>query len=76
MVQTWVGYLAILLGLTMELAAFLVSLGIVKPVSASRMGATFWDFLIALMQRAPWYAAVGLVLIYSGLKLIGINVPF
>ncbi len=76
MVQTWIGYLAVLLGLVMELAALLVSLGIVKPTVSTKDGATFWDFLIALMQRAPWYAAVGLVLIYAGLKLIGINLPF
>jgi len=29
-----------------------------------------------LAQKAPWTAVVGLFLIYAGLKLVGVTLPF
>jgi hypothetical protein len=37
---------------------------------------SFWDVLLELLKRAPWPAAVGLMMIYAGLKMIGIILPF
>jgi hypothetical protein len=34
-----------------------------------------WDFLIELLKRAPWVVVVGLILIYLGLKMIGVVLP-
>jgi hypothetical protein len=37
---------------------------------------TFWDVLLELARRAPWPAVVGLLIIYAGLKLLGVRLPF
>jgi len=74
------GYLLIIVGLAFEIIAVLVWLGVVKPASSAQPqtleGATPWDLLIALLQKAPWTAVVGLLLIYAGLKLVGVDLPF
>lgn len=76
--QTIVGYLLIIIGAGMEVVSVLVWLGVLKPVASSKplRAATFWDVLLELLRRAPWPAAVGLLMIYAGLKLIGIELPF
>ncbi len=76
--QLFIGYAMIIVGLLMEILAILVWLGIVKPAPQTRTfaGATPWDFLIALLQKAPWTAVVGLALIYGGLHTIGVSLPF
>jgi len=51
---------------------------VLKPASegAALRSVTFWDVLLELTKRAPWPALVGLLNIYAGLKLIGVNLPF
>jgi hypothetical protein len=76
--QLVTGYLLIILGAVMEIISVLVWLGVLKPVSLSvtLQAATVWDVLLALAQKAPWTAVVGLFLIYAGLKLVGVTLPF
>ena len=76
-VQLIVGYLLILVGLALVILAVLVTLGVIKvpDVELSRQ-ATFLDLLLALLKKAPWFGVVGLFLIYAGLKLVGVYLPF
>ena len=76
--QLVTGYLLIILGAVMEIISVLVWLGVLKPVSPSvnLQAATVWDVLLVLAQKAPWTAVVGLFLIYAGLKLVGVTLPF
>ena len=76
--QLVTGYLLIILGVVMEIISVLVWLGVLKPVSPSvnLQVATVWDVLLVLAQKAPWTAVVGLFLIYAGLKLVGVTLPF
>jgi len=73
-----IGYLLIILGVAMEIISILVWLGVLKPASETLalQSVTFWDVLLELTKRAPWTAVVGLLNIYAGLKLIGVNLPF
>ena len=76
--QLVTGYLLIILGVVMEIISVLVWLGVLKPTSpsATLQAATVWDVLLVLAQKAPWTAVVGLFLIYAGLKLVGVTLPF
>jgi hypothetical protein len=76
--QTIVGYLLILVGVGMEIISVLVWLGVLKPVSEVKtlQAVSFWDVLLELARRAPWAAVVGLLMIYAGLKLLGVSLPF
>ena len=76
--QTIVGYLLILVGVGMEIISVLVWLGVLKPVSEAKtlQAVSFWDVLLELSRRAPWAAVVGLLMIYAGLKLLGVVLPF
>ena len=76
--QTVVGYLLILVGVGMEIISVLVWLGVLKPASSAKtlQSISFWDVLLELARRAPWAAVVGLLMIYAGLKLLGIALPF
>ena len=76
--QLITGYLLIILGAVMEIISVLVWLGVLKPVSPSvnLQAATVWDVLLVLAQKAPWTAVVGLFLIYAGLKMVGVSLPF
>lgn len=76
--QLITGYLLIILGVVMEIVSVLVWLGVLKPASPSvtLQAATVWDVLLVLAQKAPWTAVVGLFLIYAGLKMVGIALPF
>jgi len=76
--QLVTGYLLIILGVVMEIISVLVWLGVLKPVSPSvtLQAATVWDVLLVLAQKAPWTAVVGLFLIYAGLKMVGVSLPF
>jgi hypothetical protein len=73
-----IGYLLIIIGVAMEIISILVWLGVLKPASEGKalQSVTFWDVLLELTKRAPWPAVVGLLNIYAGLKLIGVNLPF
>jgi hypothetical protein len=76
--QMAIGYLLIIVGVGMEIISLLVWFGVLKPASngLALKSATFWDVLLELAKRAPWPAVVGLLDIYAGLKLIGIQLPF
>jgi len=76
--QTVVGYLLILVGVGMEIISVLVWLGVLKPASSAQalQSISFWDVLLELTRRAPWAAIVGLLMIYAGLKLLGVALPF
>ena len=73
-----IGYLLIVVGVLMEIISVLVWLGVLKPVSPSAIlqSATVWDLLLVLAQKAPWTAVVGLFMLYAGLKMIGVVLPF
>ena len=76
--QTAVGYLLIIIGIGMEIISVLAWLGVLKPVSkgATFQTVSFWDVLVELARRAPWPAVVGLLMIYAGLKMVGVVLPF
>ena len=75
--QTVVGYLLILVGVGMEIISVLVWLKVLKPAAAKALQAvSFWDVLLELARRAPWAAIVGLLMIYAGLKMVGVVLPF
>ena len=76
--QLVTGYLLIILGVVMEIISVLVWLGVLKPASpsATLQAATFWDVLLELAKKAPWTAVVGLFLLYAGLKMVGVTLPF
>lgn len=76
--QVVVAYLLILVGVGMEIISVLVWLGVLKPVTAMKtlQAVSFWDVLLELARRAPWAAVVGLLMIYAGLKLLGVSLPF
>lgn len=73
-----IGYLLIVVGVALEIISVLVWLGVLTPASENEalQSVTFWDVLLELTKRAPWPAVVGLLNIYAGLKLIGVNLPF
>ena len=76
--QVVVAYLLILVGVGMEIISVLVWLGVLKPVTNVKtlQSVSFWDVLLELARRAPWAAVVGLLMIYAGLKLLGVTLPF
>jgi hypothetical protein len=76
--QTVVAYILILVGVGMEIISILVWLGVLKTVPTMKTleAASFWDVLLELARRAPWAAIVGLLMIYAGLKLLGVALPF
>ena len=76
--QVVAGYLLIIVGVAMEIISVLVWLGVLKPASraAPLQTASGWDVLLELTRKAPWSALVGLFLIYAGLKMIGVMLPF
>jgi ascorbate-specific PTS system EIIC-type component UlaA len=78
MVQTIVGYLLLIIGAGMEVVTVLVWAGIIKPVvTGLAIGSIpYWDILLLLLKNAPWPAAVGVIMIYAGLKLLKVNLPF
>jgi hypothetical protein len=73
-----IGYVLIIAGIGMEIISLLVWFGVLKPDTNGMTlnSATFWDVLLELAKRAPWPAVVGLLNIYAGLKLIGVELPF
>ncbi len=70
-----IGYLLIIVGLALILLGVLKWLGVIKT---TRMAAAAgpWDFLISLLDKAPWVVVVGLILIYVGCKMAGVVLPF
>jgi hypothetical protein len=78
MAQKIIGYLLIVIGAGMEVVTVLVWAGLLTPPpqGLSLGAASFWDILLALVQTAPWPAVVGLLMIYAGLKLLDVKLPF
>ena len=76
--QTIVAYLLILTGIGLEIVSVLVWLGVLKPTTGVKALPSFsyWQLLLELLKRAPWPATVGLLMIYAGLKLLGVALPF
>ena len=76
--QKSVGYLMIFLGIVFLILNVAVWLGIIITTSGGTMlaQATAWDVLLALVNKLPWLSIVGLLLIYAGMKMIGVKLPF
>ncbi len=75
--QKVTGYILIFLGIACVILSVLVWLGVISPASGLSLGqATGWDVLLLLFEKLPWVAIVGLLLIYAGLKMIGVKLPF
>jgi hypothetical protein len=72
--MVWLGYMLVLLGLIYEAVALAVSVGWLQSKPHAAMAAGWADVLIALIDRS-WRAAVGLVLIYFGLQVLGVSLP-
>ncbi len=71
------GSLLILVGLALVVLPVLAWAGVFQPVGVRVAGsATPWDVLLLLVQTIPWVAVLGLLLIYAGLKLLGVALPF
>lgn len=76
-VEKILAYLMILVGLVLVVLPVLAWAGMFQPVGVRAAGtATPWDVLLLLVQTIPWVAVLGLLLIYAGLKLLGITLPF
>jgi|GEM_PF-3198309 hypothetical protein len=77
-IQIVTGTLFLIIGAGMEVVSVLVWLGVLKPLNSAQAlrSVSFWDVLLELAKRAPWPAVVGLLMIYAGLKLIGVVLPF
>ena len=71
--QMWIGYLLILVGLAMIIAGALAWAGIIKVQNMDDEGVI--GLLRDLLKRAPWVVVVGLILIYIGCKMIGVDLP-
>lgn len=74
--QTIIAYLLILIGIAMEVISVLAWMGVIKPTGEALRSASFWDVLLELAKKAPWPAIIGLLMIYAGLKLLGIHLAF
>jgi len=74
--QKILGYLLILLGIAWIVLSVLVWLGVIQPAGAMALAsASYWDVLMALVQKLPWLTIVGFIQIYAGFKLIGVKLP-
>ena len=64
-------------GLRLVVLPVLAWVGVFQPVGIRAIGAaTPWDVILLLVQTIPWVAVLGLILIYAGLKLLGVTLPF
>ena len=77
LVNQLLGCLLILVGLVLVVLPVLAWAGVFQPVGIRAVGtATPWDVILLLAQTIPWVAVLGLLLIYAGLKLLGVALPF
>lgn len=77
MLQIVVGYILILLGVGFLVLTVLVWFKVLTPPQSLALStATGIEILVALINRLPWTATVGILLIYAGLKMIGVALPF
>lgn len=67
-----IGYVLIYLGIGMIVLELLIRLGAISPIALEALPQRGpWDFLIELLKKAPWPVAVGLILIYEGMIIVG-----
>jgi hypothetical protein len=73
---TVLGIIMIILGLILVILGVLVFFKIIKVPDGQRMlkDTGFFDLLKELLMRAPWLVVVGLLLIWMGMKLVGVEV--
>jgi len=74
-----IGVVLIIVGILLILLGVLVWLGVVKPVNKDRhvqKSTSLLDLLMALLEKAPWVVAVGLILVFLGVVLLGFDLPF
>jgi len=75
--QKTVGYILLFLGVAFLILSVLVWLNVITPAPGLALAAASgWDVLLALISKLPWTAVVGLLLIYAGLKMIDVKLPF
>lgn len=77
--QEIVGVILVAFGLLLILLGVLAWLGVIKPPARPKPASgssTFIDFLMALLDKAPWVVVVGLVLVVVGVLLLGVKIPF
>ena len=72
------GLIMTCLGLVMVAAAFLEWCGAKIRTAEARKAAagdkkTIWDFLLAFLEKAGWVVTAGLILVYFGLKALGLS---
>lgn len=70
-----VGGLLTLSGLALVVLEVLILIGVVQvPTSRDLLLApNVWDVLILLLDRARWLVVVGLLLIYGGVRVLGVQ---
>jgi hypothetical protein len=68
-----VGLILILLGAMLIVFSVLAWLGLLTPAVPQLSGATAMDVLVELVRKVPWVALVGLLLIYAGLRCLGVS---
>ncbi len=75
--QKTVGYLLIFLGIAFLVLNALAWVGVIAPnPNLDVPPTTGWDVLLALVNKLPWLSLVGLILIYAGMKMVGVRLPF
>ena len=75
--QKVTGYILIFLGVACIILSVLTWLGVITvPLQTAVGEATGWDVLILLLDKLPWVSVIGLMLIYTGLKMIDVKLPF
>jgi hypothetical protein len=69
-----VGGFLTLSGLVLVVLEVLILIGVVQvPTARDVLQANVWDFLILFLDRARWLVIVGLLLIYGGVRVLGVQ---
>lgn len=75
--QKVTGFILLFVGLAIIVLSVLVWVGIITPSAGLAFSqANMWDVLLAMIEKLPWLAILGLLLIYAGLKMIEVKLPF
>jgi len=67
-----IGLGLILLGAILIVFSVLAWLSLLTPAVPQLSGATAMDVLLEIVRKVPWVALVGLLLIYAGLRCLGV----
>ena len=71
--QAAIGYGMIVIGTIITLLPVLAWLKVITPKEAQLTESTSkWDVLLLLLQKLPWTAIVGLLLVFAGLLVTGV----